>query len=82
MPGRSSKPRKHDRDPNQRAKLIVDQAMDAVPVATSADDRKNPAAALGRLGGLKGGKAKVNKLFIINSSATNGLSVSSYPDDY
>ena len=46
------------RDPNQRAKAVVDFATglrepDAVPPA------KNPAAvALGRLGGIKGGKAR------------------------
>ena len=60
MPNRSSK---RPRDPNQLAKLIVDQATGAAPVETPADEGKNPAAvALGRLGGLKGGKARANKL--------------------
>lgn len=64
MPNRSSKP-KRPRDMNQLAKAIVDisigeaRADDAPPV----DDGKNPAAvALGRLGGLKGGKARAQKL--------------------
>jgi hypothetical protein len=57
MPNRSSKPPR-PRDPNQRAKLIVDlatgQAEDKDP-----DEGKDPAAVkLGRLGGLKGGKAR------------------------
>src|SRR5690242_10154699 len=52
MPDRSSNPRKRPRDPNQLAKLIVDQATGAAPIEVSADDGKNPAAvALGRLGG-------------------------------
>jgi hypothetical protein len=55
MPDRS---RKRPRDSNQLAKLIVDiatgEADDQEP-----DDGKNPAAvALGRKGGLKGGKAR------------------------
>jgi len=49
---------KRPRDPNQLAKLIVDlatgEAQDADPNAG-----KNPAAvALGKLGGVKGGKAR------------------------
>lgn len=50
------------RDPNQLAKLIVDMATgDAAP--DSAIEGKNPAAvALGRLGGLKGGKARALSL--------------------
>jgi hypothetical protein len=54
MPKRSSRPR----DPNQLGKLIVDIATGEVedePVGTG----KDPAAvALGRKGGLKGGKAR------------------------
>ena len=56
---------KRPRDPNQLAKMIVDMstgadlpAEDAPPVI-----EKNAAAvALGRLGGLKGGKARSAKL--------------------
>lgn len=53
---------KRPTDSNQRAKLIVDiatgEAEDKNP-----DEGKNPAAvALGRLGGLKGGKARARKL--------------------
>lgn len=54
-----SKP-KRPKDPNQRAKLIVDiatgEVSDPVP-------EKNPAAvALGKLGGAKGGKARAKAL--------------------
>jgi len=63
MPKRSSK-KKRPRDINQLAKAIVDEATgDAVEEEAPADDGKNPAAvALGRLGGLKGGKARAAKL--------------------
>jgi hypothetical protein len=61
MPNRSSKP-KRPRDQNQLAKLIVDiatgETQDKAP-----DEGKNPAAVeLGRRGGLKGGKARAEKL--------------------
>jgi len=61
MPARSSKP-KRPRDPKGLAKLIVDIAtgerQDEQP-----DTGKNPhAVALGRLGGMKGGKARAEKL--------------------
>ena len=59
MPKRSSRPR----DTNQLAKSIVDLATGSTPVEPQADDGKNPAAvALGRLGGLKGGKARAEAL--------------------
>lgn len=53
---------KRPRDPNQLAKMIVDIATgeceDAMP-----DDGKDPAAvALGRKGGLKGGKARAKAM--------------------
>lgn len=56
MPKRSSKPR----DLNALAKRIVDEATgEAVPE----DSGKDPAAvALGRKGGLKGGRARAAKL--------------------
>lgn len=42
-------------DPNRLAKQIIDEAVER--------EEKNPAAvALGRLGGLKGGKARADKL--------------------
>lgn len=51
------------RDTNQLAKLITDMATGNAPPETRAEDGKNPAAvALGRLGGLKGGKARAAKL--------------------
>lgn len=60
---------KRPRDTNQRAKLIVaiatGQAKEEDP-----DKGKNPAAvALGRLGGLKGGKARAKKLSSKKKSA-------------
>jgi hypothetical protein len=52
---------KRPKDMNQLAKFVIDVATgekDEVP-----DDGKNPAAvALGRLGGLKGGKARAKAL--------------------
>lgn len=61
MPNRSSKP-KRPRDPNQLAKLITDIATGEV-MPVDPDSGKNAAAvALGRLGGLKGGKARAAKL--------------------
>ena len=59
MPKRSSK---KPRDLNKLAKAIVDEATsDEKPV--DPDDGKDPAAvALGRKGGLKGGKARAAKL--------------------
>lgn len=64
MPNRSSK--KRPRDINQLAKMIVDLSVgnpiteDISPIA---EKEKNPAAVeLGRLGGLKGGKARADKL--------------------
>lgn len=63
MPNRSSKP-KRPRDMNQLAKAIVDISIgEAPPDDAPVDDGKNPSAvALGRLGGLKGGKARAAKL--------------------
>ncbi len=60
MPKRSSK--KKPRDINVLASQIVEEATgEATP--TPEDSTKNPAAvALGRLGGLKGGKARASKL--------------------
>lgn len=60
MPNRSSKSRLPS-DVNQRAHAIGDIATGQAPAETP--DGKNPAAvALGRLGGLKGGKARAAKL--------------------
>jgi hypothetical protein len=56
MPDRS---RKRPRDPNQLAKLVVDIATGEVEDMPEEDTGKDPAAvALGRKGGLKGGKAR------------------------
>jgi hypothetical protein len=51
---------KRPRDPAQLAKLIVDIATGAVQDAPESD--KGPMSALGRFGGLKGGRARADKL--------------------
>lgn len=54
---------KRPRDINQLAKLIVDQTTDEDKPKEPEQSTKNPAAVeLGRLGGLKGGKARAEKL--------------------
>lgn len=58
MPKRSSTGRK---DLNQLAKFIVDQATGEVPPEPKPEKNK-AAQELGRLGGLKGGKARAKKL--------------------
>lgn len=56
MPKRSRKPA----DLNKLAASIVDEATDDAPPA---DDGKDPAAvALGRKGGLKGGRARAQRM--------------------
>ncbi len=66
MPNRSSK---RPRDVNQLAKLVTDLATgQAEP--EKPDEGKDPAAvALGRKGGLKGGKARAEKLSASKRSA-------------
>lgn len=60
MPKRSSKRGKRQKDPFQIAKSILDQVA---PDASPPKAEKNPSAvSLGRLGGLKGGKARAEKL--------------------
>jgi hypothetical protein len=61
MPDRSSK---RPRDLNQLAQRLVQEATGDAPAAEPAPEReKDPAAvALGRRGGLKGGKARAEKL--------------------
>jgi hypothetical protein len=62
MPDRSRTP-KRPRDPNQLGKLIVDISTGLVENAAPFEDEKNAAAvALGRLGGLKGGKARAENM--------------------
>lgn len=59
MPDRS---RKRPRDPNQLGKLIVDLATGEAD-EPDPDEGKDPAAvSLGRKGGLKGGKARAEKM--------------------
>jgi hypothetical protein len=59
MPDRS---RKRPRDVNEMARQIVDEATGEAP-PLDPDEGKDPAAvALGRRGGLKGGKARAAKM--------------------
>lgn len=61
--------RKRPRDPNQLAKLVVDLATGEAE-EPNPDVGKDPAAvALGRKGGLKGGKARAEKLTPAERSA-------------
>lgn len=54
---------KRPRDPNQLAKFIVDMSTGQLPEPVKPAKEKNAAAVeLGRLGGLKGGKARAEKL--------------------
>ena len=69
VPKRSSKPKKKaPRDPNELAAFIVSQATEEEPSEgveqelTPAELASAAAKALGRLGGLKGGKARAKKL--------------------
>lgn len=65
MPDRSRKPR----DLNEMASAIVDRATSDEPEPDPYEG-KNPAAVeLGRLGGLKGGKARAEKLSAKKRSA-------------
>jgi hypothetical protein len=63
MPDRSSKPPKRPRDINTLATMLVREATEGPSKPQDVDNGKNPAAvALGRLGGLKGGKARAKAL--------------------
>ncbi len=53
---------KRPRDPNQLAKLIVDMATSEAAPDTTVDGKDPAAVALGRKGGLKGGKARAARL--------------------
>ncbi len=61
---RLAQKKKKPTDLNKLASSIVDEATSEKPTEESSlDNGKNPAAvALGRLGGLKGGKARAKKL--------------------
>jgi len=51
------------RDTNQLAHMVAAMATGEVPAKLATDAGKNPAAvALGRLGGLKGGKARAKAM--------------------
>jgi hypothetical protein len=53
---------KRPRDPNQLAKLIADIATGEVVEPKSADGKDPAAVALGRKGGLRGGKARAESM--------------------
>jgi hypothetical protein len=60
MPNRSSNRGKGRPDPNELAFSIVQQATGQIPKIVPEEPKKNPAAvAPGRLGGLKGGRARL-----------------------
>lgn len=54
--------KKRPRDPNKLAASIIADATSDKPSDQPADDKNPAAVALGRLGGLKGGKARAEKL--------------------
>lgn len=61
MPKRSSRKKQGPEDVNEAAFRVTQEATGEAP--RDEQSRKNPAAvALGRLGGLKGGKARAAKL--------------------
>jgi hypothetical protein len=61
MPNRSRKPRTPPEDENEAAFRVLGTVIDKTEHEPTRE--KNPAAvALGRLGGLKGGKARAKKL--------------------
>ena len=61
---------KRPRDVNQLAAVIVAEATGEAPPVPDPDDGKDPAAvSLGRRGGLKGGKARAEKLTAEQRSA-------------
>ena len=63
MPNRSNKRGQGPKDFNQIAYEVVQKAIGAMPEEEPPDPTKNPAAVtLGRLGGLKGGKARAESL--------------------
>lgn len=66
MPNRSSK---RPRDVNQLAKLVTDLATGQAEPEKPAEGKDPAAVALGRKGGLKGGKARAEKLSASKRSA-------------
>ena len=59
MPKRPRRPR----DPNELAFQVFQEAIGEAPPPSEPEREKNPAAvALGRLGGVKGGKARAAKM--------------------
>jgi hypothetical protein len=61
MPQRSSR-KKEPRDVNELAFDVVRSLTSEEPIEKPAEEKNPHAVALGRLGGLKGGKARAEKL--------------------
>ena len=53
---------KHPPEINQLAKFIVNEATGEIDLSPRKDGKNPAAVALGRLGGIKGGKARAEKL--------------------
>lgn len=62
MPNRSSNRGKGRPDPNEIAFSIVQQATGQAPKTEPPKEKNAAAVTLGRLGGLKGGKARADSL--------------------
>jgi hypothetical protein len=62
MPNRSSNRGKGRPDPNELAFSIVQQATGQIPKIEPPAEKNPAAVTLGRLGGLKGGKARAESL--------------------
>lgn len=56
------KKKKRPRDLTQLAKSIVDEATNQLPPEEAEESEKSPKAKAGRKGGLKGGRARAEKL--------------------
>jgi hypothetical protein len=53
---------KRPRDANQMAKFVVDKATGLLPADKEVAEARTPESELGRIGGLKGGKARAAAL--------------------
>jgi hypothetical protein len=62
MPNRSSKKKPIQKDAQQLARKVLDTIVPNAEEMHAAPEKNPAAVALGRLGGLKGGKARAKKL--------------------
>ncbi len=73
VPDRS---RKRPRDLNRLAKSLVDDSTSEAPREEPAEPAKDPAAVeLGRRGGLKGGKARAEKMCLRRPLSSRGVTL-------